>query len=254
MVFLRGVFLLPGRAERWWKMKTKTTALWIVLSSTLLPITASASVLYSNDFEGAIGSEWSHISTSTTPIGNRNFLGEFNPETVAFALNDLPTHSELSVSFDLFILRSWDGDNFTADTWDCSVLDGITLLHTTFNNHSVGSVHFPVTPTQSYPDNYPSDSHPSFTGAAEICTLGYTHPSIDSDELQDAVYNLTLTFPHSASSIILNFATSLNEEMDPSGVWDESWGLDNFVLTPEPATLLLLSFGGLFLRTRFRAK
>ena len=90
-------------------MKTKTAALWIVLNSTLLPITASASVLYSNDFEGAVGNEWSHTSTSTTPTGNRNFLGEFNPQTVTFTLNDLPTHSELNVSFDLFILRSWDG-------------------------------------------------------------------------------------------------------------------------------------------------
>ncbi|MCK4629415.1 MAG: hypothetical protein KAT56_10455, partial [Sedimentisphaerales bacterium] len=185
----------------------KIIIVWsIALFCVLTPITATASVLYSNDFEGTIGNEWSHTSTDTTPIGKRNFLGEFNPEIVTFALYDLPAHSELTVSFDLFILRSWDGDNFTPDIWEFRVLNGPIFLHTTFNNHQDGSIHFPVTPTQSYPNNYPGDSHYSFTGASEINTLGYTHPSIDSDEPQSSVYNLTFTFPHSNNSLVLNFS------------------------------------------------
>ena len=61
----------------------KIIIVWsIVLFCVLTPITATASVLYSNDFEGTVGNEWSHTSIDTTPIGNRNFLGEFNPETV----------------------------------------------------------------------------------------------------------------------------------------------------------------------------
>lgn len=154
----------------------------------------------------------------------------------------------------MFILRSWDGDNFTPDIWEFRVLNGPIFLHTTFNNHQDGSIHFPVTPTQSYPNNYPGDSHYSFTGASEINTLGYTHPSIDSDEPQSSVYNLTFTFPHSNNSLVLNFSSYLTEGMDPSGVWDESWGLDNFVLIPEPATFSLFVLGGLTLLKKHKKR
>lgn len=232
-------------------MKAKATVLWMILSLTLLPTTAAASALYSNDFEGAAGNEWSHTSTSTSPIGNRNFLGEFNPETVTLAIDSLPAHSELTVSFDLFILRSWDGSQpGMPDIWNLSVSGGPTLISTTFSNLHVGSPHgyWP----QAYPNDFPGDTNPSYTGAAEIFTLGYTHPSIDSDEPEDSVYNLTFTFPHLADSIVFVFSASLTEGMDPSGVWDESWGLDNVVLTPEPATFLLLALGGLALRRRRR--
>jgi hypothetical protein len=68
----------------------------------------------------------------------------------------------------------------------------------------------------------------------------------------DAVYDLIFTFPHSESSIMLNFSASLTEGMDPSGVWDESWGLDNFALTPEPCALIMLIFGGVVLIRRCR--
>ncbi len=32
---------------------------------------AQAAMIYQNDFEGTVGSEWSNTSTSVTPIGGR---------------------------------------------------------------------------------------------------------------------------------------------------------------------------------------
>ena len=214
-------------------MKVEAVALWSVLSFSLLPISAPAGLIYSNDFEGVIGNEWSHMSTSTTPVGDRRFLGEFNPEAITFGLNDLPPHSELTLSFDLFILRSWDGSQpGMPDIWQLSVSDGPTLINTTFSNLHLGSAlgYWP----QAYPNDFPGGTNPSYTGAAEICTLGYTHPSIDTDEPEDSVYQLTFTFPHLADSIVLEFSASLTEGMDPSGVWDESWGLDNVTVAVHP--------------------
>lgn len=53
---------------------------------------------------------WSDNKTSITPSG-RSFLGEFGNQIVALSLNNLSTHEYLIVSFDLYILKSWDGSD-----------------------------------------------------------------------------------------------------------------------------------------------
>jgi hypothetical protein len=118
------------------------------------------------------------------------------------------------VSFDLFIINTWDG-NFGPDLWEFSVTDGPTLLHTTFGATDA------ETP-QAYPDNYPEGDHPQGTGAAEVNTLGY--------EFADTVYRLRFTFPHANSSVQLNFSG-----IDLQELADESWGLDNVRVSVTPA-------------------
>jgi len=184
-------------------------------TTTATPVTK---VVYSNDFEGVVGSGWSNTSRNTTPSGRR-FLGEFGDGTVSLTLNSLPPHTFVTVSFDLFIIRSWDGNQLWhlgdpnthsrvgPDVWDLNVGGGPTLLHTTFSN-----VMLPLF-SQAYPDAYPGGDHPVCTGATENNTLGYT---------LDAVYQLSFTFSHSASSLALNFSASGLE-----GLENESWGLDN---------------------------
>ncbi|MBY0524658.1 MAG: hypothetical protein K2R98_14740, partial [Gemmataceae bacterium] len=73
-------------------------------------------VAYFNDFESAIGSAWASsasLNVATTPIGSRNFLGEFSNDTASLSLTGLPTHNQVIVSFDVFLLRSWDGNSST---------------------------------------------------------------------------------------------------------------------------------------------
>jgi hypothetical protein len=68
----------------------------------------------------------------------------------------------------------------------------------------------------------------------------------------DAVYKLDFTFPHSTSSLVLDFSGS-----NLSPLSDESWGLDNVKVevVPEPATIVLLTSGiiGLIVARRRRA-
>jgi len=183
---------------------------------TATPVTR---VVYSSDFEGAVGSEWSRALKNTTPSG-RVFLGGFGNETVSLTLRALPMHEFATVSFDLFVIQSWDGNQLRQgdatigpDVWDLNVSGGPTLLHTTFSNWERYDYH------QSYPDAYPGGDHPARAGAAETNSLGY---AFGDDPLLDAVYQLSFTFPHSMNSLVLNFSASGLQELS-----DESWGLDN---------------------------
>jgi hypothetical protein len=155
--------------------------------------------------------EWSNDTRDITPAGGRVFLGQFNNETVSLLLSGLPAHSEVTVSFDLFIIQSWDG-NRTApagpDIWDLSVAGGPTLLHTTFASVDEG-------PNQAYPDTFPGGDNPAGTGASEVNTLGYGFSG-------DSVYHLSFTFSHSASTLQLNFSGTGLED-----IFSESWGLNN---------------------------
>ena len=220
-------------------MKSRAwTCATLVAAAVLLcdPGTAIGGVVYSNDFEGVVGSQWSHSTTSVTPRGARGFLGEFVNDTVRLTLNGLAPHAEATVSVELFILKTWDGNATGGDVWNLSVAGGQVLLNTTFSQH-VNSFR------QAYPDWYPGGDHPRRTGADEINTLGgYSHG--------DSVYYLSFTFPHTSNA--LEFAFSANG-LEPDG--NETWGLDNIVVStivPEPTTLTLATLGLISFAARWR--
>ncbi len=84
-------------------------------------------VVYENDFEKPVRQEWSKCTTEFTPKDGRRFLGQFGNETAQLTLEDLPPHSKVTVSFELFIIRSWDGNHGAGDIWGLSVTDGLAL-------------------------------------------------------------------------------------------------------------------------------
>ena len=163
---------------------------------------------FSADFETGVGPEWSTTKTDGTPVENRRFLGQFGNETVSLTLSNLPPHHEMTVSFDLFIINTWDGnwDTYGPDVWDVGVQNGPTLLHTTF-------ARYPDAPSQAFPDWYPGGQHPWGTGATEIDALGYG---------MDCVYHLSFTFPHTNNEVTFEFSGQGLQD-----IGDESWGLDN---------------------------
>ena len=157
--------------------------------------------------DGPPSSVLSNSATDTTPSG-RPFFGEFGNTTVRLTAEGLGTHTEATISFDLFVLKSWDGN--PGDVWDLTVVGGPTLIHTTFSNVAAAQ--------QSYPDSFPGGSNPARTGAAESNTLGYTF-------FGDTVYSFTFTFPHTGSLLELDFTGSGLQALS-----DESWGLANISL------------------------
>lgn len=219
------------------------TAYRLTASSALLTATSgpfdvvdAGDVVYFSDFEGLPGPEWSHSKVVQTLFEDqtvRTFLGEFgctdyqyvNPrqsanclaaDSVTLSLANLPEHTGLTITFDLHVLWSWDGNEglwegdaeIAPDIFKAEVVGGPTLLNASFAVHSSRLF-------QSYPAAFPSDgssppNNDQNAGAYEFLE-GYF-----------ATYRLTFTFPHSGSGVAFRFTAPSLQELG-----DESWGLDN---------------------------
>ncbi len=148
-------------------------------------------LVYRNDFEQSItknyaqqpaGSAWSSsggaLQQLTTSIGNRHFLGAntngLSNDTATLTLT-LPTHSIVTVDFDLYILETWDGNGLSGcpgpDRWKLMADTTTTLLDTTFANGDAAASGCSGSITQDFPKNYPSGTFPSRTGAVEKTPL-----------------------------------------------------------------------------------
>ncbi len=179
----------------------------------------------------AAGSGPQPVATVASPNGRQRFLGEFGGpallttppydpahfvrvnETVTLRLRNLKPHTFATLTFDLYILKSWDGNNpnYGPDRWSASAQGGPTLLDTTFSNN-------PKTAAYDLSlQSYPVANSPQQRGAAAVNTLGYTFYG-------DSIYRLAFTFAHTGDTLAVNFSSSLFEG---KGTDDESWGLDN---------------------------
>lgn len=182
-----------------------------------------ASTVYALDLDKGPGREWSHANTDATPKDNRKFLGHFgNGDEVMLSLAKLPAHKYVRLTFDLYLIKTWDGSStmWGASTWAVSVVKGPVLLYTSFANCGF----FTDNNEQSFPDSFPAATHPAWTGAAEHQTLGYT-VSWGGPERTfgcDSVYKFRMAFPHEADSITLQFQGFKHEATK-----SESWGLAN---------------------------
>jgi Ca2+-binding RTX toxin-like protein/subtilisin-like proprotein convertase family protein len=104
--------------------------------------TSGREVLYENDFEtpagssNPVGDEWSTDQVTTSPNGQRTFLGLFANELVSLSLTGLPAHNTLQISFDLIVAGAWDGNHPRQgpDRWSVGLHGQTPLLDTTFSN------------------------------------------------------------------------------------------------------------------------
>ena len=200
--------------------------------------TAGSTLFYANDFASRVGNEWSKTNTDTSPGSAlkppTKFLGQFGAGTVSLNLAALPTHTTATVEFDLFIIRTWDGNNpqsgIGPDIFDVSVASGPTLLHTTFANITPPeAIGFPNSVYQAFPEFYPGGNNLYQSGAALVSALGYTHATNIGVVPSDSIYHLKYTFPHTDSAIKFNFTSGQTQEAS-----DESWGLKNVQVTTNP--------------------
>lgn len=167
---------------------------------------------------GVGSAEWSSAPTAVTPTGER-FLGAFERAAVALTLADLPAHAAVTLTFDLYVIGSWDGnagEDIGPDIFNVSHSGDQTLLNTTFSN-------YPGEHDQAYPGSYPGANNPGQTGASAVGTLGYA---------LDATYALSFTFAHTADALQIKFAG-----VGLQGDGDEVWGLDNVTVQTDGQTI-----------------
>ena len=159
----------------------------VVLAGVILAFASSveAALVYSNDFEGGRTAGW---TTTSGPIGidhtppgaahATQFLGRndsdstagFTNETVGLTLNSLGAHTNVTLTFDLYVIRSWDGNGANGGERFRVDASGPSFINTGFANNDQKD--------QCFPDNCPA-SHPTKFGATETNTLGYTQPVND---------------------------------------------------------------------------
>lgn len=218
-------------------MKTSLTTL--VAAAALAAPAAAMTVVYENDFEtGTAGPEWSKTDTGTSPSGE-NFLGNFGRNIVELTLTDLPAHNEVTVTFDLYLIKSWDGvGEFGNDSWWLAV-DGEKQFESTFSNANDlpgEGQHYPN------PAN-DTDIHAPRSGAFANNSLGFTFAGVPTD----STYRMSFTIPHTGDDLVIRFRGG--RELENLG--NESWALDNVEVgvaaigepIPAPAGVAALALG-----------
>jgi hypothetical protein len=191
----------------------------------------AAGAWYFNDFEGPVGSEWSHTSRYIVPPVDRSILGHFWNQTVKLSLDGLPAHSAVTIGFDLYLVQTWDGwnDMFGPDIFGLRVVSGPELVHANFASWDGHR--------QSWPEPYPGGDYPARYGADEeyfvperpngSILMVYQAQDTDGDG-----HSMTFTVPHSADSIAIEFYGQGLQTSVKSWGFDEAWGIDNVAVSP----------------------
>jgi hypothetical protein len=201
-------------------------SLWLAFCVCAANAHAQATTLFSfsDDFSAAaVKPQWSSTTTSlavnVAPSGQR-FLGRaggndglFN-DTVRLTLTGVPATGVAVVEFNLFIIRSMDGNEpfvFNEDSI------GFTAAFT-FSNKKLA---FQTEASQSYP--WPGS--PPLTGAQGVETLHYN--VLNPTHYSDATYHLRFQLPYTVQA---NEPNSIHFDFSMFGlapdITDESLGLD----------------------------
>lgn len=223
---------------------------------------APAATVYSNDFQSGSTSGFtlaSGVAIQTAPDGTSDFLGYLSTGADAkLALNALPGHSSVTITFTLYGLRTLDGglkggndnccgpDYFTVN-YASSGTPGTTIFNNDFANpDGNGTQDYPSPPDASSP------GHPAQTGAPAVGELGIAASS-------ESTYQFSLTVADTSSSLSIDFIGNTSQPWS-----DEGFGIDNITVSvsgqgpvnaPEPASLALFgaALSGLGL-LRFRRR
>jgi hypothetical protein len=182
---------------------------------------------------------WSSSDTSMTPQGSVKFHGPFTNETVNVTSTQLDKHSFLDISFDLLILRSWDGSlpigstsipgPIGPDFIRVKMQDGPTLLFNTFSNTPLTRDFRNDSKQQSFPSPIPGNAFDPQTGAAAKNSLGYNYAWVGPPQPipMDATYSIHLIVPHDAPQAVVQLSG-----LGLQNIIDECWGITNLKIKP----------------------
>jgi hypothetical protein len=182
-------------------------------------------VVYNNDFEA---NNLSGITNGViTQYNNTGVLGLYNNGYFSLLVNNLPKHDLVTITFDLYIHDSWDGNKSSPDgpdIWEM-IVDGNTFISATFSNDPCSNGPGVFCSPQSYPFNYPSSYNNPKTDAYRTDLPGVCH--FLGNPNGTTLYRIEKTFKHSSGSLILKCLDKLVQPNSPNPKCDESWSVDN---------------------------
>lgn len=231
-----------------------------LLALSILSLSAQT-VVYENDFEvRGTQTNFNTSITDTNPTTGR-YLGKFaglTRQSATLSLSNLPPHQYITVSFDVLVAVTWDGNGRGyIDTNDLAsyvpdsgpdifkvTADDRTMVHTTFASHDLEFYRF-----QSYPGTYPQDAYRPGTGAVATNCLGakwnldfYNEKKVDDAILvKDALYHFEITYTNASESTVIDFRTFALSAGGFQNDYDEWWGLDNVKVTVSDEALTPLT-------------
>jgi hypothetical protein len=194
---------------------------------------AAAVTVYSNGF-GTDAAGFTGANTLLTAPSGQVFLGPLSGGgTATLSLSGLPAHTGVTVSFDLYVLNSVDGNGAHCCGPDPFrvLVGGTEVFNETFAQNA------------GWQQSFGGPGVPGGTGAAATATLGFS-----TVWGNDWTYALGLTTPHSGSTLTIAFIGDANQ-----GWSDEGYGIDNLVVeltggggpsgVPAPAAFALFGLG-----------
>jgi len=188
------------------------------------------------NFESGVSAEFSGgNSTSTQGYGRFGFGSTFlrnSTGTTVLTLTNLPPHTTLRINFDLAIIDSWDGRTVTSggaapeDVFTVRV-DGVPIYTGVFDNFCQSDQ--AVSPAMLL--TYGTQLGFTNTLPGTIYSCGGA-PFVGNVQYVDSAYHLNLVAsPHNANSVTIEFAAGGSGWQGGS---DESWAIDNVIVTLEP--------------------
>lgn len=214
-----------------------TLALLLFINSCSYPELTRNEIVYSNNFEDESLNEIDGGVINN--FNNSKVIGFYNKDGFNLNLTDIGSHDYITVSFDLYIHGTWDGNangfeqNDKPDKWIMELRPEMNLYQnvdvvkyeTTFSNSPCYSN---WCKRQSYPQAFPYESNP-YSGAIKI-DLPRT---CDGYWGETSLYKIEKTFEHKGNALILRFYDELYQPNaidylgNSSELCDESWSLDN---------------------------
>jgi hypothetical protein len=240
----------------------------LALCGLLCGIQAQAGVItvYSNTFEsetsgfmaaggafsGGTTGAWSGTGSVTATEGYSaygfgskylfNNASGVNAPGATLTLNNLPTHTSVTLLVHFAAIDSWDGyTNCGPDTFNIK-LGGSTVFSNDFGNVFTGEC-------GAHPQHYgTSNAIVLPTASAHLAQTNYWTDSAYNLGADPALSNIA----HSSSSLIFSFNAGGTGGNSFQGGSDESWAIDNITIllngtidatVPEPGSLALLGLG-----------
>jgi hypothetical protein len=183
-------------------------------------------VVYQNDFET---NDLSNITKGMISSYNNSLvLGQYNNDGFSLKLNNLPKHDLISISFDLYIHDSWDGNKQAPDgpdIWEM-LINGSPFIDATFSNSACAAGN--LCSPQSYPFDYPNNYNNPKTGAYRTDLPGVC--GTKSDPHGTTLYKIVKTFRNSDNALVLQCLDKLVQSNTDNPKCDESWSVDNIIV------------------------